>query len=219
MGMLSGWFAVGSICVAIAGCSAAAPGSSGSGGEIRTEASPSPLSSGCWSLLPSVHGSPPATSGTDPARAEDTAGQFSLTLELPHTDWKSSDSITGLATISYLGSGEVQVGLSGDVATFSFDELGGCRHMGGVNPADLVIHPISADKPITTPITKTMAMMGGDPNASFCLSWAKDPLLHLPAGDWTITAALDATGPDIDQMPELANLPALKVAVTVHVTN
>jgi hypothetical protein len=200
MNRFGGRLLVGSICMVIAGCTVAAPGSGGSGGQptIGTEASPTPLSSGCWSLLPSVYVSPPATSGTDPARAEDTGGQFRLALELPRADWKASDPITGLATLSYLGLGEAKVGLSINVATFSFDEVGGCRHMGGIEPLALAIRPISADNPITTPISKTLAIMDGDPNAKFYNSWADDPLLHLPAGDWTITAGVDVTGPDID---------------------
>lgn len=150
-----------------------------------------------------------------PSEAVDAQGQFQLTFELPRTDWRTSDAITGQATLSYLGSGGVDIGSSGmGPLNFLFDEVGGSRHMGGAWTADLVGRRLDAGKPITSPIGKSGAFTDEDPNAGFYSSFFNDPLVHLPAGDWTISAIAEfqtgsTTAPDRH---------SLRASVLVHVT-
>lgn len=150
-----------------------------------------------------------------PSQAVDTKGQFQLAFELPRTDWHTSDSITGEATLSYLGSGGVGIGSSGGGPIgFLFDEAGGSRHMGGAWTSDLVMRQLDAGKPITSPIGKSGAFTGEDPNAAFYRSFFNDPLVHLPAGDWTISAIAEfetgsTTTPDQH---------SLRASILVHVT-
>jgi hypothetical protein len=124
-----------------------------------------------------------------PSQALDTQGQFKLAFELPRTDWHAGDSITGEATLSFTGSGGVDIGSSGmGPIGFLFDEVGGSRHMGGAWTLDLVGRRLDAGKPINSAITKSGGWNGEDPNADFYSSFFHDPLVHLPAGDWTISA-------------------------------
>ncbi|MGD0861402.1 MAG: hypothetical protein ABSA21_01400 [Candidatus Limnocylindrales bacterium] len=149
------------------------------------------------------------------AQAEATQGQFQLVFELPRSDWHTSDSITGEATLSYLGSGSVSIGASGTVPIgFNFKEVGGSRHMDWVWTQALVVFRLDADKPITSPIKKSLAWTPDDPNADFYGWFAHDPLVHLPAGDWTITAVAafqDGSDSGSDQY-------TLQATVRVHVT-
>lgn len=150
-----------------------------------------------------------------PSQAVDTQGQFQLTFVLPRTNWSTSDTITGQATLSYLGSGGVDIGSSGTgPLNFVFEEVGGTRHMGGAYTLDLVIRRLDAGEPITSPIMKSGGWNGDDPNAEFYRSWIEDPQLHLPAGDWTISAiAKFATG-DF----KAADQHSLQTQIPVHVT-
>jgi hypothetical protein len=161
-----------------------------------------------------------AESGGSPI-AVDTQGQFRLRFELPRTSWRTGESITGLATLSYLGSGTVGIGSSGmGPIGFEFDEIGGTRQMGPAWTSDLVGREISAAKPFTSQIKKSGGWIGEDPNAAFYDSFFHDPLVHLPPGDWTITAiASFATG--LLPVGGVASDGAqylLRASVRVHVT-
>ena len=126
-----------------------------------------------------------------PSQAADTQGQFQLTFEMPKTNWRSGEVITGEASLSYLGAGSIEIGNSGmGPIGFEFDEVGGTRHMGEVWTLDLQMHQLERGSPITSPLNKKFG--GGwsrdDPNAAFYDSWLNDRQLQLPAGDWTISA-------------------------------
>jgi hypothetical protein len=151
---------------------------------------------------------PPAT----PPRAESSDGQFRLVFELPRTDWHVADSITGLATLSYSGSGDSAIYASGmGPIAFKFQEVGGSRHMDGLQTSDLLSYPISATRPITSPIKKSVSYGADDPNASFYEAFYRDPLVHLPPGDWTITTLANFTDSD-------SSLYSLETTVRVHVS-
>jgi hypothetical protein len=162
-------------------------------------------------------GAPPTTSQTapTPAQATDTKGRYQLVFELPRTDWKTTDSITGLATLSLIGSGGEDFGSSGSGPIgFGFDEVGGSRHVGPLWTADCAYDRLVAGQPRTSQITKSGGLDGQDPNVAFYRSFFADPLVHLPAGDWTITAVarfVEGTGCSGESY-------TLKAAVLVHVT-
>lgn len=186
--------------------------------EVRLQGLPAPKASGRvvrWCLAGALCLLTVGCVAAPTAQAEATQGQFRLVFELPRSDWHTSDSITGEATLSYLGSGSIGIGASGGGPIgFTFQEVGGSRHMGWVWTQSLVVFQLSASKPISSPISKSVAWTADDPNADFYSSFAHDPLVHLPAGDWTITAITgfeESTGPGSYQFN-------LQAAVQVHVT-
>jgi hypothetical protein len=150
-----------------------------------------------------------------PSQAMDTQGQFHLTFEMPKTDWHVGEAITGQATLSYLGSGGIDIGSSGaGPIGFEFAEVGGSRHMGGISTAELVVRRLDAGAPITSPIKKTVAWSSADPNGAFYQSWFDDPQLHLPAGDWTIAATAGFGTGDFT----LSDQHSLRAPILIHVT-
>ena len=172
-----------------------------------------------WLLLGAlclvVAGSGSGMSTSAPARAEASQGQFRLVFELPRSDWHTSDSITGEATLSYLGSGSTSIAVDGGGPIgFNFREVGGSRHMDWLSLQSLVCcFHLTADEPITSPIEKSVEWLSDDPNAAFYSSFGHDPLIHLPAGDWTITAVTE-----IDFGSDSGSDHNLQATVEVHVT-
>jgi hypothetical protein len=139
---------------------------------------------GCASPAPS-----PTPSATSPVRAAATDGAYRLDLELSRATWASKEAIEGTATLSYTGAGAVTVAGSGSGPIyFAYVELGGTRHMGWAGTPDCRFQDLSAGAPISTGLKKAGGWSGEDPNASFYASFFADPEVHLPAGDWTITA-------------------------------
>src|SRR5664280_401051 len=93
------------------------------------------------SATPSPAGPTPSPT---PAQATDTQGKYRLVFELPASDWRASDAITGRATLSVVGSAGVDFGSSGQgPLAFQFDEVGGSRHMGGSMTADCVTYRLA----------------------------------------------------------------------------
>ena len=155
------------------------------------------------------------TPAPSPAQATDTQGRYQLVFELPRTDWQTTDSITGLATLSLIGSGGVDFGSSGSGPIgFGFDEVGGSRQMGPVWTADCRYDRLESGQPKTSPITKSGGFIAEDPNVDFYRSFFADPLVHLPAGDWTITAVANF----VEGSGCSGASYTLKAAVLVHVT-
>jgi hypothetical protein len=176
---------VAALCLVVAGCSATTP----------TPAAPTPVPT--------------------PAQATATQGRYQLVFELPKTDWRASDSITGLATLSLIGSGGVDFGSSGSGPIgFGFDEVGGSRQMGPAWTADCTSRRLDAGQPKTSQITKSGGFIGEDPNVDFYRSFFADPLVHLPAGDWTITAVASFVEGTLCSGASYT----LKAAILVHVS-
>jgi hypothetical protein len=141
-------------------------------------ATPSPTSS------PSLTG-PPAT-------AEDVEGLFHLAFTLPRTTWSVGESIEGQSQLSLSAGAPVTiVGSGGGVLGFGFAEVGGRRQMGPAWTADCANHPLAADRPIVSPITKSGGYSDDQPDAAFYRAFFADPLIHLPAGEWDITAVAE----------------------------
>jgi hypothetical protein len=144
------------------------------------------------------------------ARAEATQGKFQLVFELPKNDWRTGESITGQATLSYTGSGGVNFGSAGNGPIgFTFQEVDGSRRVDWLWLQSLVVHHMDAGKSVQYPIKKSVGWRSDDPNADFYSSFAHDPLVHLPVGDWTITAVADLGESPSD---------TFQASVRVHVT-
>ena len=150
-----------------------------------------------------------------PARAEVSQGQYRLVFELPKSDWRTSEAITGEATLSLIGLSSVDFGASGSgPIQFSFDEIGGSRHEPGLGTPDCRLYRLEEGAPISSPIKKSGLGFGGDAQPSDFVRWfATDPLVHLPAGDWKITATANVWK---NICPVTGDQP-LRAAVVIHV--
>ncbi|MGD0122641.1 MAG: hypothetical protein ABSC46_08790 [Candidatus Limnocylindrales bacterium] len=162
---------------------------------------------------------PPASAGPTtsvPARAEDSQGSFRLVLELPKTEWHTNEAITGEATLSVIGSEAVYYGSSGSgPILFSFDQLDGNRHMSGPETADCRWRRLEPGIPVSSPIRKSGPGFGPDAKPSdFDRWWATDPEIHLPPGEWRITAIAEAWHAICPGPGDLA----LRAAIVLHVS-
>ncbi len=156
---------------------------------------------------------PTATAATP--YAEDTQGRYRLVFEPPRTDWHASDSITGEATLSLVGSGSADFGSSGGgPLAFGFDEVGGTRHVGPAMTSDCALNHLAAGQSLSSPIRKSGGFNGDDPNADFYRSFFADSLVHLPPGDWTITAVASL----VDGVGCSGVGYTLRAPIVVHVT-
>jgi len=150
-----------------------------------------------------------------PAQATDTQGKYRLVFELPRTDWRTSDSITGHATLSLVGSGGADFGASGEgPLAFGFDEVDGNRHVGWTMTADCKNYHLDAGQPMSAPIKKSGGYSADAAPYDFNRWFMTDPLVHLPAADWTITAIASL----VDGSYCSGASYTLKAAVLVHVT-
>jgi hypothetical protein len=150
-----------------------------------------------------------------PAQATDTQGRYQLVFELPRTDWQTTDSITGLATLSLVGSGSSDFGASGEgPLAFGFDDVGGNRHVGWTMTADCKNYHLDAGQPMSAPIKKSGGYSADAAPYDFNRWFMTDPLVHLPEGDWTITAFASL----VDGSFCSGAYYTLKAAILVHVT-
>ncbi len=161
--------------------------SSCSGGGVPTGSTPG-TSAQSTSSAPGESAGP--TSST--ARAEATEGPFRLVFELPKDTWRADEAIDGLATLSLVEGTGMDLGGSGGggggLIGFGIDEVDGSRHMGPAFTADCAPYRLEAGKPMTSPIKKSGGFSAEDPNAAFYNGFFADPAVHLPPGDWTISA-------------------------------
>ncbi len=142
-------------------------------------------------ILGACAGSTPSTTDS-PATAEDAEGLFHLAFTLPRTTWGAGESIEGQSRLSLSAVGPVTiVGPGGGVLGFGFAEVGGRRQMGPAMTADCATHWIAGDEPILSPITKSGGYSTDGPDAAFYRAFFADPLVHLPAGEWDITAVAE----------------------------
>ena len=127
--------------------------------------------------------------GKATATATDVQGPYRLTFQMPSTEWHTTDAISATATLEFTGTGSVDYGSSGSGPfAFAFEEIGGSRQMGWSMTTDCLTQHLDAGAPISSGIIKTVSWTDPDPNADFYRSFYADPLVHLPAGDWKITA-------------------------------
>jgi hypothetical protein len=180
------WLVAAALCLAVIGCSATTP----------TPAAPTPAPT--------------------PAQATDTQGHYQLVFELPRTDWRTSDAITGEATLSLIGADAVDFSSSGSgPIVFSFDEIGGSWHVTGLGTPSCQTGRFKAGQPFSSPIKKSGHVISADPQPSdFDRLFMMDPVVHLPAGDWTITAIASI----LDGSDCRGTSYTLKAAILVHVT-
>jgi len=165
--------------------------------------SPSP------SLSQSV-GSPAAS------QSEATDGLFKLAFSLRGTSWSASEAIEGTASLSV--SAPVEVGGSGEgLLGFNYVEIGGLgRRIEWAETADCRPYQLESGQPMTTGLKKAGGYDAAAPGAGFYASFFADPAVHLPVGNWTITAL--ATFIDYSKAGG-CQLPShdMSVPITIHV--
>jgi hypothetical protein len=189
-GMVGRRLLAAALCLVVAGCSG---GTSASTAPGQAAASPAPT----------------------PAQATDTQGQYRLVFELPQTDWRASDPITGEATLSLIGADAVDFGASGmGPLAFGFDEIDGNRHVGWTMTADCRNYHLDAGQSMSSPIKKSGTYSATAAPYDFNRWFMTDPLVHLQAGDWTITAIASL----VDGSYCSGAYYTLKTTVVVHVT-
>ncbi len=123
-----------------------------------------------------------------------TDGDYSLSFELPRATWATTDAIDGTATLAYDGLGTVTIWGSGSgPLNFGYAEVGGSKKIEPAWTADCTNRQFSAGEPIVSALKKSGGWSGEDPDASFYESFFSEAAVHLPAGDWTITAVAEFT--------------------------
>jgi hypothetical protein len=133
--------------------------------------------------------SPSSGPTSAPERAEDIEGSFRLVFELPKTTWRVNEAINGVASLEVGGGVGTDLGGSGGgVFVFDFAEVNGTRRVGGVSTADCAPYRLDPGRPMTSGLKKSGGFSADDPHAAFIQAFLLDPVVRLPAGDWTITA-------------------------------
>jgi hypothetical protein len=164
--------------------------------------------------------------GSSPVRASVTDGDFRLDLELAQETWSSTEAIQGRATLSYTGAGTAQIAGSGDgPLNFQYAEVGGTRNMGPAWVLSCGHFELDSGNSIVSPLRKSGGFGADDPNASFYTSFLADNEIHLPPGDWTITAIAWFSVPSSSGAPAESGTAdcggderTMRASVQIHVT-
>lgn len=126
-------------------------------------------------------------------RVETSAGEFHLGLSAGATQYSTADPIDIQAQLFYEGD-QPTIDLSGVfslVNGFRVEQLDGDLGMGPGWEEPCVLHQLQSGEPLTVPFEKSAGWGQDDPNADFYRDWSADPVLHLPAGTWLVTAYSD----------------------------
>jgi len=124
------------------------------------------------------------------SHAEGVQGSYRLVFDVPKGSWTTGEAMDGVATLSVTGPSGLDVGGSGGgLIGFAFAEVGGVRRIDPVWSADCA--PYRLDPSLTSHIKKSGALDPANPDADFYASFFSDPQVHLPPGDWTISAIAD----------------------------
>lgn len=128
----------------------------------------------------------------DPASATTTQGRFALAFTVERATVHPTDVVAGAARLTLLTPGGATVTGPSAMITFEFAEVGGAgRDVVPAPPQDCAPHEVVSSGGIDTPIAKSgSAPVGANdgPNADWVRQFLQDPQIHLPAGDWEITA-------------------------------
>ncbi|HUQ44938.1 MAG TPA: hypothetical protein VM451_11105 [Candidatus Limnocylindria bacterium] len=132
----------------------------------------------------------PADVTPDPQTASAQSGRFTVTFTVDRTTLRTGDSVTGHADLSVIAGNSGLLSGPNEIFTFEFVEVGGQQRRALPASDDLCApHQIGLDSPLTTPIYKSSGVAGdADPNAAFLREFLPGEAIHLPAGEWDITA-------------------------------
>jgi hypothetical protein len=158
----------------------------------------------------------PGGGGPASAHAEATDGSFELAFTLRTTSWSADEPVEGTASLSV--AAPIEVGGSGEgLLGFNYDEIGGLgRHVEWAETADCRPYQLEPGQPLTSGLRKAGGYEPGASGADFYASFFADPVVHLPAGTWTITALAAFIDFAQDQGCKLPSH-ELSAPITVHV--
>lgn len=121
------------------------------------------------------------------------ANGFVLEVRLPTQTFAPTDAIPVTTTLTWTGApggGRIWGSGSGPVS-FTFTEVGGARRMmGGAMTADCAMKEFAPGVVTSIPLGKSGGWTGEDPNAAFYEAWFRDPVLHLPTGQWQLRVSV-----------------------------
>jgi hypothetical protein len=129
----------------------------------------------------------PADVTPDPTTAQKIDGRYLMTFTVDRTTLRTGDNITGSASLGLIAGGSGAFSGPSSTFVFSFVEVGGQNR--AITPAidaDCSPHQIGND----TPLTEAMYKAGGADSA-FATEFLRGDDIHLPAGEWDITATTD----------------------------
>lgn len=133
-------------------------------------------------------GSDTPTGTGAPAAASATQGRFALSLVVERATVSQQEAVAAAATLTLLAPGGATFSGSNTLVGFEFAEVGGKgRHVIPVSDDVCAPHRLTSNTPIVVPIAKSGAVVEGA-DADWYRSFLTDPLVHLPVGDWDITA-------------------------------
>jgi hypothetical protein len=125
----------------------------------------------------------------DPQTVTALDGRFEVRFSVDRTTLRPGDDITGTAELWLKAGGSGALSGSSDLFGFEFMEVGGQQR--AVAPAlssDCSPHQLGADHPLSSPIVKSGGVVDGSANADFVRQFLEGPDIHLPPGQWDITA-------------------------------
>ena len=133
--------------------------------------------------------STPADVTPDPRTVTAIDGRFEVRFTVNRTTLRPGDNITGTAELWLKAGGSGLLSGSSDLFGFEFMEVGGQQR--AIAPAlsdDCSPHQVGADDPLSSPIVKSGGVVDGNANADFVKQFLEGPEVHLPPGQWDITA-------------------------------
>jgi hypothetical protein len=145
---------------------------------------------------------------------------FNLSLETATSTYATDLAISATAKLTVVNEAsdtpvDATLGGSGQgLIAFGVEQLDGPLAMTPVWTADLRPYTIKAYEPYIQSFAKSGGFSNDDPNANFWRDYFADPQLHLPPGNWLLSA--DAIFNDV---PEGGGQITLSTAVVVTVTS
>lgn len=131
----------------------------------------------------------PADVTPDPQTATALDGRFEVRFTVDRTTLRTGDNISGTAELWLKAGGSGVLSGSSDLFGFEFVEVGGQqRAVAPVLSSDCSPHQVGAATPLRSPIVKSGGVVDGSANAAFVRQFLEGTEIHLPAGQWDITA-------------------------------
>ncbi len=180
-------------------------------------ASAGPAASSGASVMtsPAPSSAPSADPSSAPQHAQSVEGRFRLDFELPKTIWTAGEPIEGLATLSLVDGTSVDLGTSGGGPFgFAYVDPNGKHDVEPAWTSDCRATQLKGDKPMTSGLSKSGGFSESDPDAAFFHAFLNgDPVVRLPAGDWTITAVASF----VEEAGCTGNVHRMTASIPIHV--
>lgn len=166
------------------------------------------------SMLVVACSSEPSPDASPPTVVAEGQG-FVLAMAVPSDHFAEGQAIDVRTTLTWTGPAPKATiwGSGMGPVGFLYEELTGRkRTIGGVMTSDCAQHLYGRGVVTPIPIGKSVGWSEDDPEAAFFREFARDPLLHLPAGRWRITAEVDGLLAPCD-----ADAPAIKLQAVLEI--